>query len=222
MFGAFSDLMGAQDWTLVVLAGGACLAACAAALGLFRRGRKSPSATADSDAKLRERNICLDAALNNMTQGLCMFDASERVVVLNRRFLEMYKLSPQVVRPGCTLMELLQHRREVGLLETDPDQFYADLMRDLATGRSTHLTHLTRDNRFILAHNQPMPGGGWVTTHEDITEQRKAEEEVREQKLKLDAALNNMSQGLCMYDARAASSSAISAIWRCTACRRTT
>ena len=155
---------------------------------------------ADSEQKLRERNACLDAALNNMTQGLCMFDASERIVVLNRRFLEMYKLSPQVVRPGCTFMELLRHRREVGLLETDPDRFYADLKRDLATGPSTHLTHRTRDNRFILAHNQPMPGGGWVTTHEDITEQRNAEEEVREQKLKLDAALQNMSQGLCMYD----------------------
>ena len=45
-----------------------------------------------------------------------------------------------------------------------------------------------------------MPGGGWVTTHEDITEQRNAEEEIREQQLKFDAALQNMSQGLCMYD----------------------
>ena len=156
---------------------------------------------ADTDEKLRERNRCLDAALNNMTQGLCMFDASERIVVLNRRFLEMYKLSPQVVRPGCTLMELLRHRKEVGLLEIDPDQFHANLKRDLATGQSTHLIHQTRDNRFILAHNEPTPGGGWVTTHEDITERRRAEDEVREQKLKLDAALNNMSQGLCMYDA---------------------
>ena len=109
--------------------------------------------------------------------------------MLNRRFLEMYKLSPQVVRPGCTFMELLRHRCEVGLLETDPEQFNADLMRHLATGRSTHLIHQTRDNQFILAHNQPMPGGGWVTTHEDITEQRNAEEEIREQQLKFDAAL---------------------------------
>ncbi len=201
MFGAFSDLAGAQAWALIVLIGGACLAACAAAFGLRRRGRTAAiEPAADPEQKLRERNACLDAALNNMTQGLCMFDASERIVVLNRRFLEMYKLSPQVVQPGCTFMELLRHRRDVGLLETDPDKFYADLKRDLATGRSTHLTHRTRDNRYILAHNQPMPGGGWVTTHEDITEQRNAEKEVREQTLKLDAALQNMSQGLCMYD----------------------
>ena len=156
---------------------------------------------ADAEEKVREHNIFLDAALNNMTQGLCMFDASERVVVLNRRFLEMYKLSPQVVRPGCTLINLLRHRKEVGLLEADPDQYYVELKRELAQGQSSHRTLHTTDDRYILVHNQPMPDGGWVTTHEDITERRNAEHEVREQKLKLDAALNNMSQGLCMYDA---------------------
>jgi PAS domain-containing protein len=98
MLGVFSDLAGAKDWASVVLVGGACLAAILAAFGLLRRQNKPSALTADTNAKLRERNICLDAALNNMTQGLCMFDASERIVVLNRRFLEMYKLSPQVVR----------------------------------------------------------------------------------------------------------------------------
>ena len=121
--------------------------------------------------------MCLDAALNNMTQGLCMFDADERVVVLNRRFLEMYKLSPQVVRPGCTLMELLRHRREVGMLPSRSGAFYADLKRELSPG-PVHDQRTLRPatSRFILAHNQPMPGGGWVTTHEDVTERRKAED----------------------------------------------
>ncbi len=155
----------------------------------------------ESEEKLRERNIWLDAALNNMTQGLCMFDAEERVVVLNRRFLEMYKLSPQVVRPGCTLMEVLRHRKEVGILDADPDQYYSDLKRELSQGSTTQRTLKTSDRRYILAYNQPMPGGGWVTTHEDVTERRQAEDGVREQTLKLDAALNNMSQGLCMFDA---------------------
>jgi hypothetical protein len=78
MFGVFSDLAGAQDWALVILGAGACLAACAAAFGLLRRGRTAGSEpTAASEQKLRERNGRLDAALNNMTQGLCMFDASE-------------------------------------------------------------------------------------------------------------------------------------------------
>jgi len=74
-----------------------------------------------SEAQLRQQNVRLDTALNNMTQGLCMFDANEEIVVFNRRFLEMHKLSPQVVRPGCTLRDLIHHRKEVGLLEDDPD-----------------------------------------------------------------------------------------------------
>ena len=200
----FAGLTGQLDWRLAILSGVVCLLAALPAVGLFRRARASHGlSTSDLEEKLRERNICLDTALNNMTQGLCMFDASERVVVLNRRFLEMYKLSPEVVRPGCTLMELLRHRKTVGLLEADPDRYYLALKADLAKGKSTHWTLQTSDNRFILAHNQPMQGGGWVTTHEDVTDRRNAEDEVREQKLKLDAALNNMSQGLCMYDAQA-------------------
>jgi diguanylate cyclase (GGDEF)-like protein/PAS domain S-box-containing protein len=165
------------------------------------RGEQAQRA-AGTQAKLCERNARLNAALNNMSQGLCMFDADERVVVLNLRFLEIYQLSPEVVRPGCTLIELLRHRRAVGVLPTDPDVFYAALKRDLAKGRSTELLHETHDGRFILAHNQPMPGGGWVTTHEDVTERRKAEAAVRDQKLQIDVALNNMSAGLCMFDAQ--------------------
>ncbi len=155
---------------------------------------------AESDEKLRTHSMFLDAALNNMTQGLCMFDVDERIVVLNRRFLEMYQLSPQIVRPGCTLIELLRHRREVGLLEADPDEYYTGLKRELALGVTTHRTLQIKGGRYVLAYNQPMPGGGWVTTHEDITERRQAEDQVREEKRKLDAALNNMSQGLCMFD----------------------
>jgi PAS domain S-box-containing protein len=150
---------------------------------------------------LCERNTQLDAALNNMSQGLCMFDADERVVVFNSRFLEMYGLSPALVRPGLTLIELLRHRREAGVLLTDPDEIHAALRRDLAKGHTTELLHETRDGRFILAQNRPMPGGGWITTHEDVTDRRKAEEALREQQLQMDAALNNMSQGLCMFDA---------------------
>ncbi len=153
--------------------------------------------------KLDEQHIRLDTALNNMTQGLCMFDASERVVVFNRRFLEMYKLSPQVVRPGCTLGELIQHRKQVGLLDTEPAQYLHEIRESIARGEtSTRLVQST-DGRVIQAFNQPMPGGGWVTTHEDVTERRNAENQLREQKLQLDAALNNMSQGLLMFDSQA-------------------
>ena len=157
----------------------------------------------DSEEKLREQNIRLDTALNNMSQGLCMFDSNEQIVVFNRRFLEMHKLSPQVVKPGCTLRELIQHRKDVGPLDADPDQYYREIIDDIRHGKTTTWQVKTTEGRRIQVFNQPMLGGGWVTTHEDVTERHHAEEQVREQKLQLDTALNNISQGLLMFDADA-------------------
>ena len=68
------------------------------------------------ETELREQNRLFDAALNNMTQGLCMFDKDARLVVRNQRYLTMYGLSPDVVKPGCTLRDLMQHRKEPGLV----------------------------------------------------------------------------------------------------------
>jgi diguanylate cyclase (GGDEF)-like protein/PAS domain S-box-containing protein len=157
----------------------------------------------DLEEKLRRQNVCLDTALNNMSQGLCMFDANEQIVVVNRRFLEIYKLSPQVVKPGCTFRELLRHRKDVGLLEADPDEFYRVVLASIAQNKSEYWSSKTTEGQLIRAFTQPLPGGGWVTTHEDVTEQRHAEEQIREQKLQLDMALDNMSQGLLMFDAQA-------------------
>jgi diguanylate cyclase (GGDEF)-like protein/PAS domain S-box-containing protein len=188
----FSCFAGEHDWPLVAFMGIACLLAGLAAVSLVRRAR--------AGMRLHEQNLRLDTALNNMTQGLCMFDASERVVVFNRRFLEMYRLSPQVVKPGCTLHRLIQHRKEVGLLEDDPEAHYQRIMNDIRAGKTSIWTVKTTTGRIIQAFNQPMPRGGWVTTHEDVTERRHAGEQIHDQKLQLDAALNNMIQGLVMFD----------------------
>src|SRR3972149_2488049 len=66
--------------------------------------------------RLSAQNFRLSTALDNMSQGLCMFDAQGRIVLCNRRYLSMYQLSPQIVRPGCSLHELIQHRKDTGLL----------------------------------------------------------------------------------------------------------
>jgi diguanylate cyclase (GGDEF)-like protein/PAS domain S-box-containing protein len=156
---------------------------------------------ADTEDQLREQNARLDAALNNMSQGVCMFDASARVAVYNRRFLEMYSLSPQVVRTGCTLLELIKHRKDVGLLDADPETYCRDILDNVARGKGTSFISRTTDGRLIESINQPMPGGGWMSTHEDITARRIAEAQLREQKVQLDIALHNMNQGLLLFDA---------------------
>ena len=161
---------------------------------------KLHQAHAQAEAQLREQKFQLDAALNNMSQGLCMFDAEGRLLVSNRRFIEMYKLSTDVVKPGCTFLNFMKHRKEVGLLQVDPEERTRAIIESVAQGRTETWIIPSADGRVTRAFDQPMPGGGWVTTHEDITEQRQAEEQVRDQKLKLEAALDNMSQGLVMFD----------------------
>ena len=111
------------------------------------------------------------AALNNMSQGLCMFDGSARVVVCNQQYLRMYNLSPDVVKPGCTLLELMRHRKETGLLTRDPQEYIAEILESVAANKVSKWTVDASDGRKVHAINQPMPGGGWVSTHVDITEQ---------------------------------------------------
>ena len=69
------------------------------------------------------QNRRLSNAIDNMSQGLVMFDGQRRIVVVNSRYIEMYGLSPRIVRPGCTLRELIQHRKDTGLFTGDVDAY---------------------------------------------------------------------------------------------------
>jgi methyl-accepting chemotaxis protein len=123
------------------------------------------------------QNRRLSAALNNMSQGLSMFDAQGRITLLNQRYLDMYKLSPEIVKPGCSLHQLIQHRVDTGVLKTDVDAYCKRIMDGIGKQASTPHYVEASDGRIVLAKNEPLPGGGWVSTHEDVTEQRRAEEE---------------------------------------------
>jgi len=127
------------------------------------------------DGRVREQNTRMTAALDNMSQGLCMFDSAERLVVCNRRYLEIYNLSPAVVKPGCTLAELLAHRIANGTFHLDPDSYRRDLVKAIRAGDASQVETKSASGRVILVCNQPLPAGGWVATHEDITERRRAE-----------------------------------------------
>jgi methyl-accepting chemotaxis protein len=120
------------------------------------------------------QNRRLIDAVDNMSQGLCMFDAQAHITVVNGRYIEMYALSPEVVRPGCSLRTLIQHRKDTGLLSEDVDAYCRKIVDGVRAGKSYPLYVPARDGRIVLAKNEPLSGGGWVSTHEDVTEQRRA------------------------------------------------
>ena len=124
--------------------------------------------------RLRRRDAQMRAALNNMSQGLCMWSPVARLILCNERYVQMYDLTSELAHPGSSLREMLEHRIKAGSFSGNPDQYIADLLSSIAKGKTT-TTVREHDGRFISIVNRPMTGGGWVATHEDITEQRLAE-----------------------------------------------
>ena len=120
----------------------------------------------------------LDTAINNMSQGLLLYDSAERLVVCNRRYISMYGLSPEVVKPGLGFRDLIAYRKKTGSFKGDVDAFVSTVRRNVIGGEITHSTVETGDGRLILIVNQPLKKG-WLTTHEDITERTRAEEQIR-------------------------------------------
>jgi len=124
--------------------------------------------------RLRRQNRLLTAALDNMPQGLCMLDSSARLMLCNERYLEIYRLTPKQVMPGCSLRDLLEHCRAAGTFSGNSGRYATEYVARIAQGKITSTAHEMKDGRIVALANRPMHGGGWVDTHEDITERRRA------------------------------------------------
>jgi diguanylate cyclase (GGDEF)-like protein/PAS domain S-box-containing protein len=142
--------------------------------------------------RVREQNRLLDAATNNMVQGLCMFDADNRLLVWNQRYVEMYSIDPKRIWRGCSLRDLLEARLATGTFPLDIDAYQADIAEKLNRGERFTITVQLPDGRVIAGVNQPMAGGGWVATHEDITERTRAERELKQAEAFLDAVIHHV------------------------------
>jgi diguanylate cyclase (GGDEF)-like protein len=128
---------------------------------------------------LGQAHFQLDAALNNMVQGLCMLDAQHRLVLCNDRFLEVFRLSRQTVTPGISLFGLIQCITSAnGFPEGTAEHFHTLYLERSFTDGADSYEQEYPDGRIITVSRRELPGGGWVDTHEDITERRRAERQV--------------------------------------------
>jgi diguanylate cyclase (GGDEF)-like protein/PAS domain S-box-containing protein len=157
---------------------------------------------------INEEKKKLDTAINHMTQGLVMFDGAQRIALRNRRYCELYGLSPEVVAPGLPFRDLLKLRSKTGSLFEDVDDVFDRVTETLTERKVLSVIRPAKDGRLVRIASEPLEGGGWVATHEDVTERQqllevreRAEALAREKSAQLDAALNNMAHGLCLYDA---------------------
>ncbi|MBR0754524.1 EAL domain-containing protein [Bradyrhizobium jicamae] len=144
------------------------------------RARAAETSAIIEQAKAREIAGRFDLALNNMSQGLCFFDGEQRLIVCNRRYLEIYGLSPEHIYPGMQLNAIVDLRYAAG---TAPLMKKADYLtwrnsEQIINRESDSIVELT-GGRVVRICHRPMRDGGWVATHEDITERDRAEREVR-------------------------------------------
>jgi diguanylate cyclase (GGDEF)-like protein len=135
--------------------------------------RRNQDMLVAKSGELEQMNARFVAAINNMSQGVCLFDADQKVVVSNRRYAEIYRLSLGQVRPGTSLRDILEYRRRQG---TNYDVSLNDYLG--AQVRHSLKTQELADGRIVSIAVHPMPGGGWLTTHEDITDRAKGEREI--------------------------------------------
>jgi methyl-accepting chemotaxis protein len=97
--------------------------------------------------------------------------------VFNQRYLEIYRVSENDVKVGCTLLDLLRIRAAAGTAAPDAHQYIENLISSISAGKIASSTVDLPDGRSILVVNSPLPGGGWVATHEDVTERRQLEQQ---------------------------------------------
>jgi diguanylate cyclase (GGDEF)-like protein len=132
------------------------------------------------DVELQTQNARFDAALNNMSQALCMVDAEQRMIVCNVRFLGLFGLSADAVRPGIAVAEVFgaisanggYDRRIIEMIRLEQ-------LSLAATGRPWRFIQEDNRGRALSVSHQPMAGGGWVATYEDISDRRQAEARIR-------------------------------------------
>jgi diguanylate cyclase (GGDEF)-like protein len=158
---------GLREWVLFALAAGLAVIAGL----LVRRDRLS-------DQRLAAERAQLSIAVNNIPQGLVLYDASARIIICNQPYIDMFGLSPEVARPGCTMQRLIAHRKETGSFDGDVDAFCKSIIQTVSLGKATRQLTEAPGGRAIEIINRPLKSGGWVATIEDITERRRAEEKI--------------------------------------------
>ncbi len=150
----------------------AAVAGLAVVAGLLLRRHRQTSQRVGAERRQ------LSIAVNNIPQGLILYDSSARVIICNQPYLDMFGLSPDVAKPGCTLHQLIAHRKETGSFDVDVDEFCETIIRNVSLGKGTRQLTEAPGGRAIEIINRPLNSGGWVATIEDITERTRADEKI--------------------------------------------
>ena len=188
-----AETVSSYDWRVVAAV---CTAAALIAFGLWRRLRVGSMRSSPSQGLLK-------LALNNMTQGVVMFDSNGQLAVCNDRYIEMYGLSRDIIKPGCTLVDVIKSRKDSGSAKFDPEQYRTEILGAMAAGKTMSRVMETPDGRAISVVNRPIAGRSyWVGTHDDITDRLLAERqsaslaEQERRRVNIETAIETFREGV--------------------------
>lgn len=143
----------------------------------------------------------LAGAINNIPQGVLMLDGKANVLAVNKKYREIYDL-PDDIKAGSTLEDILQHRVKSGLFRGDVEKYLAGILDRIAKREPAAQETILNDERVIRILGCPMDGGGWVTLHEDVTEQRQRERILERTERFLATIIENVAEGIIAKDGR--------------------
>ncbi len=156
--------------------GAAAIAGGAVAIGLGAALRRQLLRQLDAMlfAQAAE-SLRFDTAINKISQGLCFFDGAQQLIVCNARYAEIYSLSPALMKPGTTLREIVDARYAAGSFpDMTPAEYMAWRVSISIIAKASDTVTTLKNGRVVAIHHQPMPDGGWVATHEDVTERSRS------------------------------------------------
>jgi PAS domain S-box-containing protein len=145
--------------------------------------------------ELAEKKLMFETALNNMIQGLCMFDAEQRLIVCNRRYLEMYGFSADAVKPGMKLDDIMAYSVSLGnYTSADAERARAERPDHARLRTRATLKQYLRDGRVIAVMHEPMPGGSSIATYQDVTESERREQALEQHAKKVEASNRELQE----------------------------
>ncbi|MCH9050334.1 MAG: PAS-domain containing protein [Proteobacteria bacterium] len=155
-----------------------------------------------AEEEIAEKSAVLETTFEHMSQGIRVLDADLKLVACNSKFIELHDYPPEFIRLGMPLEDFVRFRAERGDrgpvdVEEHVRKRVLEKRRGVADRRENNLPN----GRTALAYHEPMPNGGWVSTYTDITERKKAQDEIAEKSAVLETTLESMSQGITVYDA---------------------
>jgi diguanylate cyclase (GGDEF)-like protein/PAS domain S-box-containing protein len=143
--------------------------------------------------RLADESSLYHAAIEALPLGVCVFDGHARLAICNHGYAQLYRLDIEQLKPGVAWREIVDLRIAAGTLPLEIEDYLVHRAPMRAGEQAREWRDKLPDGRAIAVRRQALPGGGWLSTHEDVTE-------LRNQRSGFDERLSLQTLIDCLHD----------------------